>query len=106
MSTDNLLALIPADLWDGLPAGTRFTDLKQALLMDRPGRDLLEIQWDMGPSSGFGTGGNLHSSLQFTVHTRRVGWPVYAKPKSVAKFVLSDGVMYKVTPTTWLLDEE
>ena len=33
MSTDKLLALQPADLWDGLPAGVLFSDIKSALLM-------------------------------------------------------------------------
>ena len=106
MSTDNKLALSPEDLWDGLPTGTRFTDVKQALIMNRPGRKLLDIQWDMSPFKLFGGGGNLQSSLTFTVIAPRVAWPVYTKPKAVSQLVLADGTLYNVTASEGLLDEE
>ena len=64
MATDNLLALQLADLWDGLPAGVLFSDIKSALLMDRPGRNLLDVQWSAGPFRSFGEGGNLQQSIE------------------------------------------
>ena len=106
MITDNLLDLQPSDLWDGLPAGVLFSDIKSALLMDRPGRDLLEVQWDDGPFKSFGDGGNLQQQLRFAIKAPRVSWTVYTQPKAVSQILLTDDRLFNVTSTAWLLSNE
>ena len=106
MATDNLLALQPADLWDGLPAGVLFSDIKSALLMDRPGRNLLDVQWSAGPFRSFGGGGNLQQMLRLDVKAPRVAWTVYTQPKAVSQILLKDDRLFNVTSTAWLLSDE
>jgi hypothetical protein len=105
MATDNLHALQPADLWDGLPAGVLFSDIKSALLMDRPGRNLLEVNWAAGPFRSFGDG-TLQQALRFDVKAPRVAWTVYTQPKAVSQILLTDGRLFNVTSTAWLLSDE
>ena len=106
MAKNNLLALQPSDLWDGLPTGVLFSDIKSALLMDRPGRNLLEVQWAAGPFRSFGEGGNLQQALRFDVKPPRVAWMVYTQPKAVSQILLNDDRLFNVTSTAWLLSDE
>ena len=87
----------------GLPEGTKWHEIKQALMFDRPEREFIDVNWSAGPYRGFGDGGNLQNALRLPVKAPNVGWPLAAMPKSVSKLILSDDVLYKVEGTPWLL---
>jgi hypothetical protein len=106
MSTDNIFAITPNDIWLGLPDNTKWSDIKQALLFNRPQREFVDVNWSMGVRRSFGTGSNLQESLRLPVYAPSVDWPLIAAPKSVSKVILADDILYKVTSSPWLLDEE
>mgnify|MGYP001034275006 FL=1 len=105
MSTDtnNVFDLTVADIWDGLPDGVEWSDLSEALMFSIPQREFLAIEWSAGPYRSFGDGENLQSELRLPVEAKKVGWPLSVKPKAVSKLILSNGVMYNVVATEWLL---
>lgn len=103
MSTDNVFDLTVDDIWDGLPDGVQWSDLSEALMLPRPMREFLAINWSAGPYRSFGDGGNLQSALRLPVVTKKIGWPLSVQPKAVSKVILSNGTMYNVVPTEWLL---
>ena len=103
MDTNDVFSIEPSDLWLGIPAGTRWIQIKQALLFDRPQREFLDVDWSMGVRREFGVSGNLQNALRLPVDTSKVGWPLSVMPKSVSKLILSDDILYKVEGTPWLL---
>ena len=106
MISDDVFSIEPNDLWLGIPADTKWFDIKQALMFDRPGREFVEVNWSMGVRREFATGGNLHIALRLPVQAPNVDWPLIAQPKSVSKVILADDILYKVTSSPWLLDEK
>ena len=106
MITDDVFSIEPNDLWLGLPADTRWFQIKQALMFDRPQREFIDVNWSMGVRREFGTGGNLQTALRLLVQAPSVKWGLIAMPKSVSKLILADDILYKVTSTPWLLDEQ
>ncbi len=105
MSTD-VFSIEPNQLWLGIPDDTKWNEIKQALLFDRPQREFIDVNWSMGVRRTFGSGGTFQDSLRLPVYAPSVDWPLIAMPKSVSKLILADDILYKVTSTPWLLDEE
>jgi len=103
MSTNDIFSIEPNDLWLGIPADTKWSQIKQALMFDRPQREFIDVQWSMGLRREFGIGGNLQNALRLPVEAPKVGWPLSVMPKSVSKLILDDDVLYKVEGTPWLL---
>jgi hypothetical protein len=106
MITDDVFSIEPNDLWLGIPDDTKWNEIKQALLFDRPQREFIEVNWSMGVRREFGTGGNLQTALRLPVDVPSIKWGLIAMPKSVSKLILADDILYKVTPTPWLLNEK
>ena len=106
MITDDVFSIEPNDLWLGIPDDTKWADIKQALMFDRPQREFIEVNWSMGVRREFGGGGTFQDSLRLPVYAPKVDWPLIAAPKSVSKVILADDILYKVTSSPWLLDEE
>ena len=103
MSTYDIFSIEPSDLWLGIPADTKWNQIKQALMFDRPQREFIDVDWSMGVRREFGISGNLQNALRLPVEVQKVGWPLSVMPKSVSKLILSDDVLYKVEGTPWLL---
>ena len=103
MSTNDIFSMEPSDLWLGIPADTKWNQIKQALMFDRPQREFIDVDWAMGVRREFGIGGNLQNALRLPVRAPNVGGPLTAMPKSVSKLILSDDVLYQVESTPWLL---
>ena len=103
MNTNDIFSIEPNDLWLGIPADTKWSQIKQALMFDRPQREFIDVDWSMGVRREFGISGNLQNALRLPVEVQKVGWPLSVMPKSVSKLILSDDVLYKVEGTPWLL---
>ena len=103
MDINDVFSIEPSDLWLGIPASTRWIQIKQALLFDRPQREFLEVDWSMGVRREFGVSGNLQNALRLPVEAPKVGWPLSVMPKSVSKLILTDDILYKVEGSVWLL---
>ena len=105
MITNDVFSIEPNDLWLGIPADTEWADIKQALMFDRPQREFIDVNWRMGVRREFNDGDTFQDSLRLPVDAPKVDWPLSANPKSVSKLIVND-ILYKVTPTPWLLNEE
>ena len=106
MITNDVFSIEPNGLWLGIPADTKWNEIKQALMFDRPQREFIDVNWSVGVSRAFGTGGNLQTALRLPVQAPSVKWGLIAMPKSVSKLILTDDILYKVTSTPWLLGEQ
>ena len=105
MISDDVFSIEPNDLWLGIPADTEWANIKQALMFDRPQREFIDVNWSMGVCREFDGDNNFQNSLRLPVDAPKVAWPLSANPKSVSKLIVND-VLYKVTPTPWLLNEQ
>ncbi len=43
MNTNDIFSIEPNDLWLGIPANTKWSQIKQALMFDRPQREFIDV---------------------------------------------------------------
>ena len=100
----NVFEVEPNDCFDGLPEGTKWHNIRQALILDTGFKELIHVNWVAGPRN-FQPWEveNFQRSMRLTVtagyfqltHEINLAW--------ISQLVLDTGTAYSITPTKWLV---
>ena len=104
MTPTNVFEVEPHHCWDGLPELTKWREISEALILDTGWRDLLPVNWSMGPRNFHPWEvENFQRTMRLTVtagyfkleHPIPIDW--------VSQVLLASGTLFTITPTKWVL---